>query len=59
MKYWNGESFVTVHCLEQNGLPYISWEDFKPIRKLLAKEWKKRGSKYHASRNFTSSCDGL
>ena len=43
MKYWNGESFVTVHCLEQNGLPYISWEDFKPIRKLLAKEWKKRG----------------
>ena len=44
MKYWNGESFVTVHCLEQNGLPYISWEDFKPIRKLLAKEWKKRGT---------------
>ena len=44
VKYWNGESFVTVHCLEQSGLPYISWEDFKPIRKLLAKEWKKRGS---------------
>ena len=41
VKYWNGESSVTVHCLEQNGLPHISWADFKPIRIRLAKECKK------------------
>ncbi|CAE7336713.1 unnamed protein product, partial [Symbiodinium sp. CCMP2592] len=44
VKYWNGENQVTVHCMEQNGLPYISWEDFKPIRVLLAKDWRKRGN---------------
>ena len=30
--YSDGDMTVTVHCFEQNGLPYISWEDFKPIR---------------------------
>ena len=44
VKYWNGEYHITVQCMEQNGLPYISWEDFKPIRMLLAKDWRKRGN---------------
>ena len=44
VKYWSGENQVTVNCMEQNGLPCISWEDFKPIRVLLAKDWRKRGN---------------
>ena len=39
-----GETILTVHCFEQNGLPYISWEDFRPIRVLLARDWKSKGN---------------
>ncbi|CAE7437106.1 RE2 [Symbiodinium sp. CCMP2592] len=42
--YHDGETTLTVHCFEQNGLPYISWEDFKPIRVLLARDWKSKGN---------------
>ena len=42
--YHDGETTLTVHCCEQNGLPYISWEDFKPLRVLLAKDWKSKGN---------------
>ena len=40
--YHNGEDKVTVHCIEENGLPYISWAEFKPIRVLLAKRWRQK-----------------
>eukprot|EP00439_Symbiodinium_sp_Y106_P064027 s3710_g10.t1 len=30
--YIDGDTTVTVHCFEQNGLPYIWWEYFKPIK---------------------------
>ncbi|CAE7168455.1 unnamed protein product, partial [Symbiodinium necroappetens] len=42
--YFAGDTTVTVHCFEQNGLPYISWEDFKPIRVMLARDWKSKGN---------------
>ncbi|CAE7467613.1 GIP, partial [Symbiodinium sp. CCMP2592] len=44
VKYFDGETVVTVHCFEQNGLPYMSWEDFKPIRVQLARDWRDKGN---------------
>ena len=42
--YIDGDTTVTVHCFEQNRLPYIWWEYFKPIKVLLARDWKSNGN---------------
>ena len=44
VSYWNEDERITVDCYEENGLPYLTWTEFRPLRVLLAKAWKQRGT---------------
>ena len=42
LRYWDEErkQYMKVVCQVINGLPYITWTDFKPIRILLSRRYK-------------------